>query len=131
MDVFRVVGIAAAAAILARTVRSSRPELGLEIAVAGGAVMLSLCLSELTGITSAIKESLIGFGIDEAAFTPVFKVVGIACVSQIGADLCRDSGESALASKTEICGRILMASAALPTFVRLMSMLVGLIDEYV
>lgn len=130
MDVFRITGIAAAAAVLALTVKSYRPELGAQIAIAGGIVILSLCLSEIAGINEALKKSLFELGLDEEALSPVFRVIGIAFVTQIGADVCRDSGESALAAKTEICGRILIASAALPTILKLVSMLTVMIDEY-
>lgn len=131
MDVFRIVGIAAAAAVLALTVKSYRPELGIQIAASGGIILLGFCLSELIGIDSALKKSLYELGMGEEALAPAIKAVGIAYVTQIGADLCRDSGESALAAKTEICGRALIASAALPTLLKLVSILAGMIDEYV
>ncbi len=130
MDIFRIVGIAAAAAVLALTVKSYRPELGIQTAAAGGALILLLCISQLTEISSVLKTSLFELGLDEDAVLPVIKVAGIACVSQIGADICRDAGETALASKTELCGRILMVSAALPTLTKLVKLLSGLINEY-
>ncbi len=130
MDIFRIVGIAAAAAVLALTVKSYRPELGIQTAAAGGALILLLCISQLTEISSVLKTSLFELGLDEDAVLPVIKVAGIAFVSQIGADICRDAGETALASKTELCGRILMVSAALPTLTKLVKLLSGLINEY-
>ena len=129
MDVFRIAGIAVVTAILSLTLRSVRPELGMQTAIAGGAVLLAFAASELLGITAALRSLMSDLGAGEEIVTLVMKVVCIAYVAQIAADICRDSGENALAAKTEICGRLLMVSAALPMLLRLVRTLTGLIGE--
>ena len=130
MDIFKVAGTAIVTVILTVTVKSIKPELGLQVALAGGAVLLLLLISELSGIVGALKGVFSGFVTDLETVQRVIKVVGIAYVGQIAADICRDSGETALASKTEICARVLIASAALPTLVKLLKLLTALIEKY-
>ena len=129
MDVFRIAGIAVVTAILSLTLRGVRPELGMQTAIAGGAVLLAFAASELLGITAALRSLMSDLGAGEEIVTLVMKVVCIAYVAQIAADICRDSGENALAAKTEICGRLLMVSAALPMLLRLVRTLTGLRGE--
>ena len=130
MDIFRVAGMAIVTVVLTITVKSIKPELGLQVALAGGAVLLLLLISELSGIVGALKGLFSGLGTDLSTVQLVIKVVGIAYVGQIAADICRDSGETALASKTEICARVLIASAALPTLIKLLGSLTELIEKY-
>ena len=42
------------------------------------------------------------------------KACGIAIITTVACDLCRDSGEASLANRLEFCGKALILSLALP-----------------
>lgn len=128
MDIFRAAGVAIITAVLSATVRQTRPELSVEIAIAGGIVLLGMAFSELGGVAAGLKEVADSMGIGGGMGT-VVKIAGIACTAQIAADICRDSGENALASKVELTGRLMMISAALPMLLKLARTLSGLAEE--
>lgn len=130
MDIFKVAGAAVLTALLSLTLRQIRPELGMQTALAGGAVIMMLAAAELSGIARSIRGLSGSFGVGSDAIGAALKITGIAYITQISADICRDAGESALASKTEICGRILMVAAALPVLTDLLGTLSGLAEEY-
>lgn len=44
----------------------------------------------------------------------LIKVLGIALVTQFTSDMCRDSGENALASKVEFAGKVIITAASIP-----------------
>ena len=52
--------------------------------------------------------------IDEGIYKTVIKITGIAYITQSSAELCKDTGEGALAGKVELFGKILICSLALP-----------------
>lgn len=131
MDALRFAGLAVAASILAVTVKSFRPEMGIQVTLAGGITLLIIAVSEFSGIADTFKNSLPGLGVDGESLALVFKVVGLTYITQLASDVCRDSGETALASKTEICGRLMIAAAALPTFISVAKTVTDLINEYV
>ncbi|MBO4563536.1 MAG: stage III sporulation AC/AD family protein [Clostridia bacterium] len=128
MDIFRIAGIAVITAILSLTLRGIRPELGAQTAIAGGAVLLLAAVTELSGIAVELRRAFSGINPGGGAAELAIKVAAIAYIAQLAADICRDSGENALAAKTEICGRLLMISAALPMLIRLARTLIGLIE---
>ena len=66
-------------------------------------------------------------GVPQAVFSPLMKTVGIAIVTKIGSDLCRDAGESALASLVETAGAICAILAALP----LLQSVIELVEEMI
>jgi len=46
--------------------------------------------------------------------TPILKITGIAYISQIGCDLCSDAGETALAGRVEMAGKLAICTVSLP-----------------
>lgn len=129
MDVFRIAGIAVMTAVLAATVRTYRPEMGLHIAVAGGLILLAYAAAELAGVAQAARSMLSDAGVDGDVTSLVMKVVGVAFIAQTAADVCRDSGENSLAGKVELCGRLMMVQASLPLLVKLQQIVAGLLEK--
>ena len=65
-------------------------------------------------------------GLSRELFIPLYKTVGIALVVKIGGSLCRDAGESALASVVETAGAVCALIAALPLLRAVLSLLMEL-----
>ena len=126
MDVFKLAGLSVITALLSLTLKGVRQDLGIQAALGGGLLILALCVSELSGIISRLRTLIEGTGLDMSVFELVLKVCGIAYVTDISSGICRDAGESTLALKTELCGRLMLVSAALPWFIRLVEMLISL-----
>ncbi len=59
--------------------------------------------------------------------TVLLKVLAVALLTQLTSDMCRDAGESALASKVEFAGKIIITAAVLPV----MEVFTGLITRMV
>lgn len=55
-------------------------------------------------------------GIAESYISIIFKTLAICCITHITAELCRDSGEGAIASAAELWGRGAMLVLGLPVF---------------
>ena len=66
-------------------------------------------------------------GLPTDLFLPLVKTVGIALVSRTGSDLCRDAGESAMASLVETAGAVTAILVSLPLFQAAWDMLRGLL----
>ena len=65
-------------------------------------------------------------GVSADLFVPLYKTIGIALVVQVGGNLCRDAGESALASVVETAGTLCALLAALPLLRAVLDMLLEL-----
>ena len=65
-------------------------------------------------------------GVSADLFMPLYKTIGIALVVQVGGNLCRDAGESALASVVETAGTLCALLAALPLLRAVLDMLLEL-----
>lgn len=89
----------------------------LGLAVAAGALLPSL--PQVQRIVQTAEHLWGQSGLDAGYFTVLCKAAGIAYLTELGGDVCRDCGESAIASAVGLCGRISLTLLALPLFLEL------------
>ncbi len=129
MTAFKLAGIALLAVSAAVVLRAYRPEMALQLSVAACLFLLAYALSDIAAIRAAVDGVAGRFGLGAEQLKLVFKVIGISYVVQFAAEACRDAGESAIASKVELAGRVLIVAAALPALLAVLSLLSGLLQQ--
>ena len=104
------------AAILGLVIKKSNPESTMLLALGAVALLMTFALSAVDDIIGFLKE-LGGFaGISSNIVSIVLKTTGIGIVAKISADVCRDSGQQALATAVEFTGAAAAMYVALPLF---------------
>ena len=127
MDIIKIIGVGLTGAIASLIVKQTRPELAVVLSVATAAILffaVSGKLSELFAFFQGITERL--GGESQPLFT-VIRAIGVAYLTQLGADLCRDAGQTAIATKIEIAGKALILAMATPILAALIQLLVGML----
>ena len=114
MDIFTVVTVGILGAVLTLTVRQLRPELGLFVGAAAGILLLLFALGKLSGILDALQLLAAQYEIPPDYVGLLVKIIGMTCLVQFGVQICKDAGESAIASRVEFGGRTLILALALP-----------------
>lgn len=84
----------------------------LAVAVCGAAALAAV--RGVREVWAFLEDLLAAVEISSTLFLPLLKTAGIAVVTRIGADLCRDAGESAVASAVEMAGAMGALLAVLP-----------------
>ena len=128
MDPYSLIGLAAARAVAAFTVRQFDPQAGKNIAIAASAVLLLALLAHITGAARSISELASAGGIPAGTVLVSLKAVGIAYLTKLASALCRDLGESSLAACCELTGRLMLLELALPLIVKIAGMLAELVN---
>lgn len=124
-DIVKIAAAAIAAAICAAVVRKQEPELGLVLAACAGTLILLYCSGTLRAAVELMDKLLETGGLSAQVVEPVMKTAGIAIVTRLSADFCRDAKEGGLASAVELAGTALALAAVLP----LMSAVVELLTQ--
>lgn len=127
MDTFSLIGFAVVTAILSCIVRQFNNAAGMNIALAGGAFILLSIIAKVSGVAAALSSVAASGGLDGESVAVIVKAIGIAYTTQIAAALCRDLGETALAVKTELIGRIMLMTLAVPLILKITEMLTELV----
>lgn len=123
----KVAAAALAAAVCAVVVRKQAPELGMVLAVCAGAVILLYCSGALRAAVGLMDKLVEVGGLSAQVVEPVMKTAGIAIVTRLAADFCKDAQEGGLASAVELAGTALALSATLPLMSAVLDVLTQLL----
>ncbi|QZY56966.1 stage III sporulation protein AD [Crassaminicella profunda] len=126
MEIFKIVGIGIIATILTIVLKNQRPEISLQISIVTGVIIFILVVTKLTSVLETLNILARKVDMDLVYITTILKIVGIAYVSEFGAQVCRDAGEGAIASKIEFAGKILIMVLAVPILIALLNLIVEL-----
>ncbi len=126
-DIIKIAAIAVAAALCAVVVRKSAAELALVLALSAGAILLTCSLGALEGVRALMDTLADTAGLSPAVLAPVVKTVGIAILTRVAAELCRDAQEGGIAAFVETAGAAAALFVALPLMKTVLSMITGLL----
>ena len=114
MEVIKIIGIALTSVIIIIILKQYRPEFTIYISIITGILILYLVFDKLTGIIDLLKSLINKTSINSAFLILLIKMTGIAFLSEFAMSVCKDAGESAIASKIEIGTKIIIISMSIP-----------------
>jgi stage III sporulation protein AD len=127
VHILQIVGFALVAAVLTVVVRRLRPELGLLLSLAAGVVILLLVLPSLLSVFQRLRYLSAAAQVNLRYLDTVLKIVGVAYLTEFGAQICRDAGEGALAAKVELAGKVLILLLSVPILNAILDLLIKLL----
>lgn len=126
MEILQIVGLGLIASILIVILKQERPEIALQVSIVVGVVIFILMVGRITSVITVIEDMARQSNIDRVYLTTILKIIGIAYISEFGAQVCRDAGSSAIASKIEFAGKIIIIILAVPIIVALLEIILSL-----
>lgn len=124
MEIIKVVGFAFVALSVVLVVKHRRSDLAVHISLAAGILIFIFMIDKVTSVLQLLQELALKANIDFIYLNIVFKILGIAYLASFCSEICKDAGESSLASKVEFAGKILILVLAIPI---LMAVLQGIL----
>jgi stage III sporulation protein AD len=113
-SVIKIAALGIVGALCAVVVKKQAPELGLVLGLVAGALILGCAIPALQGVKELMETLTDTAGLSSAVLTPVVKTVGIAIVTKIAAEVCRDAKEGGIAAFVETAGAASALLACLP-----------------
>lgn len=126
MLIIQIVGLAIISTILIIVIRQEKPELAFLLSLVTGVIILILIIDQVGVVIELLNQLAQRAEIDMIYFNTIIKIIGIAYVGEFGAEITRDSGESALASKIEMAAKILIMIISIPIMLSLVESILRL-----
>lgn len=126
-SIVKIAAIAVTAALCAVVVKKQVPELGLVLGLLAGALILSFAMTALKSAKELMETLSDTAGLSPAVLTPVIKTVGIAIVTKLAAEVCRDAKEGGIAAFVETAGAAGALMVCLPLMETVLTMITGLL----
>lgn len=124
MDIIiKAVVIGVAGAVLALIIKRTNPEISTVLTLTVCMVIVGVSMKVFSSVSEVLELVEVGSGFSSAYTAPVLKCVGIGITARLGSDLCKDSGQEAVASSVEICGALCALYVSLPLIKTMLRMI--------
>lgn len=131
-ELFRICGVALVCSVLLVMLKNTSGGMDSLLRVGGGIVVFALVVScigeQILLIKSVVDKVPDDSGTMEKSFSLMLKALGIALVSKLGSDICRDCGEGTLAGGIESAGRVAIISLCIPVVSELCELAVKILE---
>lgn len=124
----KMVGVALIAVVLFSVIKKYSPEYGVISEIAFIVFVCVYAFPYVKEIIDFFYKYTRSVGFSNDYMDTIVKVVGIAVVTQFTADICRDSGQIALAQQVEYSGKIIMAVICIPIATAILEVAVKIVE---
>lgn len=128
-EIVKITGIAVISLILIIIIKQYRPEFAIYISIIAGIFILILALDKIRNVISLLRQICNQSGVNSKFLEILLRMTGIAFLAEFAISICRDSGESALASKVEIGSKAIIISMSIPIIYNLLEVILNLMPK--
>lgn len=112
--IIKISAVALIAALCTLLIKSKNTEQSFMLGIAAAVVILTAVLSFMSDVAGFLKQLIELSGISSAVFAPVLKCMGIAVITKLSCELCKDAGQAGIASAVEYAGAVAAVYTTLP-----------------
>ena len=127
MDIFKIVAFAIVATILIVILKEQRKEMALKLTIIAAMGIILFAISEISEIVNLLNNLAEKSGINKDYLLIIIKVTGIAYIVEFGKNICQDAGQSAIATKLEMAGKVIIVSLSIPIISSLLTVISGML----
>ncbi|MFR3919968.1 MAG: stage III sporulation protein AD [Clostridia bacterium] len=114
MDIVKIIGIGLISLIIIIILKQYKPEFAVYVSIIAGILIIALTIGKISGIIDILKNLANKTTINNQFLVLLIKITGIAILTEYTVSICKDSGESAIASKVDFGGKIVIMSMSIP-----------------
>lgn len=127
MEIIQIIGLGFMATLLILVIKQQRPEIAVQLSVALATIIFLMVLSKINIVLDLFRDMAAKANISSMYLNTILKIIGISYITEFGAQICRDAGEGAVASKIEFAGKVLVMVLAIPIIALVLDTIVRLI----
>ena len=127
MDIVKIIGIGLMALIIIVIIKQYKPEFAIYVSLGAGILIFALIASKMSGIIDILKSLANKTAINSDFLVLLIKITGIAILTEFAVSVCKDSGESAIASKIDLGGKVIIMSMSIPIMSSLLETIIKIL----
>lgn len=127
MDIVKIIGIGLIALIIIVIIKQYKPEFAIYVSLGAGILIFALIAAKMSGIIDILKSLANKTSINNDFLVLLIKITGIAILTEFAVSVCKDSGESAIASKIDLGGKVIIMSMSIPIMSSLLETIIKIL----
>lgn len=127
MEIIQIIGIALIAVFIILILKQYKPEFVVHISIIAGILIFSMVVPKLSAVIELLNNFTDKLGVNSQFFGILLKITGIAYISEFATNICKDSGETAIASKVELGAKITIIAMSIPILGAIIETLISIL----
>jgi len=127
MDIVKITGLGLTATIIIIILKQYKPEFVIYVSLIAGSIILFMLMDKLNAIVDIIEGLVNKAGTGNTFLEILLKITGIAMLTEFAVSICKDSGETAIASKIDLGGKIIIISISIPIITALLELIINIL----
>lgn len=127
MDIIKIIGIGLIALIIIVILKQYKPEFAMYVSLAAGVLIFLLIATKISGIIDVLKSIASKASINSEFIMLLIKITGIAILTEFAVSICKDSGETSIANKVDLGGKVIIMSMSIPIMSSLLETIIKIL----
>jgi len=123
----RLIGLCVLAAAMVMLLRQMHPQSAALLSIAFTLMAIAAVLPEIARYVEQIDSFLDSVSLDDEYASVLVKAMGVTLITQLACEICREMDAPAIAKRAEFMGRMALFGIAIPVFISLAEMAVGVL----
>lgn len=114
MEIIQIVGLGLLVTILSLILKEQKPIFAFFLTIAAALYIFLYLVDQIAAVIHVIERLALETNVNMVFLKTILKIIGIAYIAELGAQIVRDSGFASIASKIELAGKVLILVMAVP-----------------
>jgi stage III sporulation protein AD len=129
MDILQIVGLGLAVTFLALVLKEKNPVFALVVSLVAGVFILLMMVDQIRLVMDMLKNMAQNAHLNNVYVATILKIIGIAYISEFGAQIAKDAGQGSMAGKIELAGKLIILVMAIPILTAIVETVMNLMPQ--
>ncbi|MET1247807.1 MULTISPECIES: stage III sporulation protein AD [Sporolactobacillus] len=129
MDILQIVGLGLAVTFLALVLKEKNPVFALVVSLVAGVFILLMMVDQIRLVMDMLKSMAQNAHLNNVYVATILKIIGIAYISEFGAQIAKDAGQGSIAGKIELAGKLIILVMAIPILTAIVETVMNLMPQ--
>lgn len=126
MEIIQIV-IVSLLAIILIAILDKQKEFGIYLSIVTGVITFIVFLDKFNTIMDLLDKMNDFINIDDMYMKILLQILGIAFVTEFGAQLCKDAKQNAIANNIELAGKVIILVIAAPIILAIINLVEAIV----
>ena len=127
LDIVKIIGVGLTALIVIIILKQYKPEFAVYVSIIAGVIILVMMMDKLAAVVNLLTNLTNKTGTGNAFLKILLKITGVAILTEFAVSICKDAGETAIASKIDLGGKIIIISISIPIITALLELIINIL----
>ncbi|MCO7176589.1 stage III sporulation protein AD [Sporolactobacillus kofuensis] len=129
MEILQIVGLGLAVTFIVLLLKEKNQVFALLVTLVAGIVILLMMIDQIQRVMNMLTGMAQSAHLNNVYVATILKIIGIAYISEFGAQIARDAGQASMAGKIELAGKLIILVLAIPILTAIVETIMNLMPQ--